>query len=65
MDHGRDGPFGDVAFEQTVRELAYELWERDGSRHGLEKHYWFLALEKCMRRRSDEERLTRGLVDPM
>lgn len=65
MHQGQHHPFGDEAFEQTVRERAYALWERDGSPHGLEKHYWFLALEQCLRRRDDAERLTRGLVDPM
>jgi hypothetical protein len=55
----------DRDFEQAVREVAYELWERDGHPEGQEKHYWFLAIEKCMHRRADEERIRRGLIDPM
>lgn len=57
--------FGDDEFEQMVRTTAYHLWERDGRPLGGEKHYWFIALEKCLRRHSQEERERRGLLDPM
>lgn len=60
-----DVVFGDPDFEQTVREKAYELWERDGRQNGGEKHYWHLALTRCMRQREEEERLSRGLIDPI
>lgn len=65
MGQGVDDPWADRRFEQTVREVAYDLWKRDGRPQGREQHYWFLAIEKCMRHRADEERLARGLVDPM
>lgn len=57
--------FGDDEFEQMVRDTAYHLWERDGRPFGGEKYYWFLALEKCLRQRTEEEREQRGLLDPM
>jgi hypothetical protein len=60
-----DTRFGDPQFEQFVRETAYGLWERDGRPGGREQHYWYLALGKCIRRREEEERLKRGLVDPI
>lgn len=60
-----DVKFGDPEFEQIVREKAYELWERGGRPQGGEKHYWYLALAKCMRQRDEEERGKRGLIDPM
>lgn len=59
------GAFGDGDFEQLVRVTAYHLWERDGRPPDGEKHYWYKALEKCMRRYADKERTRRGLVDPM
>jgi hypothetical protein len=60
-----DALFGDPDFEQTVREKAYKLWERDGRPEGGEKHYWYLALTKCMRQREEDEQAERGLIDPM
>jgi hypothetical protein len=57
--------FGGPDFEQIVRKTAYELWERDGCPQGGEKHYWHLALAKCLRQREEDERSRRGLVDPM
>lgn len=59
------GAFGDADFEQTVRVTAYLLWERDGRPSDSEKRYWYKALEKCLRRHADDERLSRGLIDPM
>ncbi|HEY0031879.1 MAG TPA: DUF2934 domain-containing protein [Devosia sp.] len=60
-----DARFGDPDFEQVVREIAYLLWERDGRPEGGEKHYWYLALAKCMRQHEEDERAQRGLIDPM
>ena len=57
--------FGDPDFEQIVRENAYERWERDGRPQNSEKHYWYLALAKCLQQREEDERSRRGLVDPM
>jgi hypothetical protein len=37
--------FVDLNFEQTVRQAAYLLWEKDGRPFGCEKEYWFKALE--------------------
>jgi hypothetical protein len=62
---GNEERFGDPSFEQFVRETAYGLWERDGRPDGREQHYWYQALAKCMRRREEEERLKRGLIDPI
>lgn len=57
--------FGDRQFEDHVRRTAYHLWEDDGRPFGSEKEYWYAALEKCIRRKKDEEREWRGLIDPM
>lgn len=38
--------FVDLNFEQSVRQAAYLLWERDGRPLGNEKEYWFRALEE-------------------
>lgn len=34
--------------EQTIRELAYELWQRSGSPRGEEDHFWYEA-ERMLR----------------
>lgn len=60
-----DDPFGDPNFEQMVREKAYLLWERDGRPVDGEKHYWYMALAKCMGEREEDERAQRGLIDPI
>ena len=60
-----DDPWVDEQFEDSVRRTAYVLWENDGRPEGAEKHYWFLAVEKCVAERREHERLERGLVDPM
>ena len=62
---GELATFGDQEFEQAVRVAAYHLWERDGRPEGSEKHYWFKALQKTLRRHEEQERLTNGPVDPM
>lgn len=41
----------DPAFDRNVRETAYFLWEHDGSPSGMEKEYWFRALDRCLRQR--------------
>lgn len=44
VEPNADERWVDNDFEQAVREVAYELWERDGQPEGQEKHYWFLAI---------------------
>ena len=34
--------------EQTIRELAYELWQRSGSPSGEEDYFWYEA-ERILR----------------
>ena len=34
--------------EQTIRELAYELWQRSGCPNGDEDHFWYEA-ERILR----------------
>lgn len=34
--------------EQTIRELAYELWQRSGSPRGEEDDFWYEA-ERMLR----------------
>ncbi|MBW4656810.1 MAG: DUF2934 domain-containing protein [Kaiparowitsia implicata GSE-PSE-MK54-09C] len=65
MTKHEDDPWVDEKFENTVRNTAYFLWERDGSPEGTEKHYWLLAVEQCLKDRREEERMQRGLVDPI
>ncbi|MFD2648798.1 DUF2934 domain-containing protein [Devosia albogilva] len=65
MAQSSSDPWGDQDFELLVREVAYALWERDGRPEGQEKHYWFRAIDKCMQQRAEEDRLRRGIVDPM
>ena len=31
--------------DEKIRELAYQLWERDGSPQGKDDDYWFAARE--------------------
>jgi hypothetical protein len=31
--------------DEKVRELAYQLWERDGSTEGKDNEYWHAAKE--------------------
>lgn len=31
--------------EEKIRELAYQLWERDGSPEGKDDEYWHAAKE--------------------
>lgn len=54
-------PWGDPAFEQTVRDTAYFLWEQDGRPNGREQEYWFTALERCLRRRESDKALNASL----
>jgi hypothetical protein len=35
----------DAAREQRIRELAYQLWEADGSPHGRDLEFWERARE--------------------
>lgn len=39
--------------EGDIRELAYQLWERDGSPHGRDNEYWHAA-EKLLSEDSNE-----------
>ncbi|WP_423066994.1 DUF2934 domain-containing protein [Devosia sp. CN2-171] len=59
MYHDTD-KFVDLDFEQSVRRVAYHLWERDGRPFGREKDYWFRALEEQLaaRERTDKPPLT-------
>lgn len=43
-------PWVNPAFEQSVRDTAYFLWEKDGRPEGKEQDYWFRALDECLRR---------------
>lgn len=54
-------PWGDPAFDQSVRETAYFLWEQDGRPAGREQDYWFAALERCLRRRQSDIELQKSL----
>ncbi len=38
--------------EQTIRELAYELWQRSGSPKGEEDHFWYEA-ERMLRAKEE------------
>ncbi|WP_375451881.1 DUF2934 domain-containing protein [uncultured Devosia sp.] len=31
--------------DEKIRELAYQLWEKDGSPDGKDDHYWHAARE--------------------
>ena len=31
--------------DEDIARLAYSLWERDGSPHGRDQEYWFIAKE--------------------
>ncbi len=44
--------FVDLNFEQTVRQAAYLLWEKDGRPFGSEKEYWFRALGEQLAQRN-------------
>lgn len=57
-------PWGDPAFEQSVRETAYFLWEQDGRPIGREQEYWYRALERAMRERDADRSLKNGLDQP-
>jgi len=50
----------DKEFEQKVRDTAYFLWEADGYPDGLEKEYWFRALEAHLRERDSAKMLQVG-----
>jgi hypothetical protein len=50
-------PWTDPEFEQAVRDTAYFLWENDGRPEGMEKEYWFRALERCLRQRDADTML--------
>ena len=60
-DTDRKDPWVDPAFEQTVRDTAYFLWEQDGRPFGREQEYWFAALERCLRRRESDKALNASL----
>ena len=49
--------WADPAFEQSVRDTAYFLWEHDGRPGGKEHDYWYRALEQCLRQRQADELL--------
>lgn len=46
--------FDDPDFVQEVRETAYFLWEHAGKPNGQEQHYWFEALDRCLRTRQSD-----------
>jgi hypothetical protein len=56
-DDVNDDPWIDRNFEQSVRDTAYFLWEHDGRPDGMEKEYWFRALERCLRQREADQLL--------
>ncbi len=53
-------PWRDPAFEQSVRDTAYFLWESEGRVEGREQDFWFRALEVELRRRNAD----RALAEP-
>ncbi|MEO8683332.1 MAG: DUF2934 domain-containing protein [Devosia sp.] len=56
-------PWVDRDFEQSVRDTAYFLWEQDGRPDGLEKEYWFRALDRCLRQREADQLLKKPPSD--
>ena len=46
----------DAAFEQLVRERAYEIWKTTGMESGSADTHWFSA-EKAMRSEADAARV--------
>ena len=56
-DREATDPWVNPAFEQSVRDTAYFLWENDGQPEGREQEYWFRALEKCLRQYQSEKLL--------
>lgn len=57
MYHDTD-KFVDLDFEQSVRQAAYHLWEKDGRPFGREKDYWFQALEERLAARERDGHAT-------
>lgn len=57
IDEKQDDPWTDTQFEQTVRDTAYFLWEHDGRPEGMEREYWFRALDRCLRQREADQLL--------
>ena len=58
---GQMAPYGDdlvnssetkLGLEQSVRERAYFLWERDGCPEGRPEEYWHRALDQHLRARA-------------
>jgi hypothetical protein len=58
---GQMSPYGDehrgdsetkTGLEQSVRELAYRLWDQDGRPSGRAEDYWHRALEQHLRERA-------------
>jgi hypothetical protein len=52
-DQEQGSPWEDPEFEQSVREMAYHLWENDGRPGGREQDYWFKALGQKLEERKD------------
>lgn len=52
-DQEQSSPWKDAQFEQSVREMAYLLWENDGRPEGREQDYWFKALGQKLEERKD------------
>lgn len=61
MNETTPDPWTDRAFEQSVRETAYFLWEHNGRQPGHEQEYWFEALERCLRQRNCDKALSQTL----
>jgi hypothetical protein len=58
---GQMAPYGDdvasgsetkIDLMQSVRELAYVLWEQDGSLDGRSDEYWHRAVDQHLRERA-------------
>ncbi|OEO30445.1 hypothetical protein VW23_021305 [Devosia insulae DS-56] len=56
--------FVDLNFEQSVRQTAYLLWEKDGRPFGSEKQYWFRALEEQLAARETVSDQPNGAIPP-
>jgi len=57
--------------EQSLRDRAYYIWEREGRPHGRDFDHWLRAIHETPRRRQghdddptpDEERILAGRID--
>jgi hypothetical protein len=60
-DQEQSSPWQDPEFEQSVREMAYFLWENDGRPAGREQDYWFAALGQKLEERKDSVPSSMGM----